>query len=188
MHEDSIVHFVGFITSLDFDKFIQRWDYFVQQHKKDSRKSILQVLSGSKGKFKYLSQHPGSGADFKFTFMNKRESEHFPEHNVKVVHMGGYLPLQVESSRQDQISSTKIVVFVRNPEADLSVYKQLPLFKKLNIYQAYYENCSYSFVLEYFVKEADAPLFLGGLHPGLRDEISIYEECSLLASKNQTFS
>src|SRR5579864_6608552 len=102
MAEETIVQFVGFITNTDFDKFVDRWSYYVKELGHTRVKATLQKQSGTKGRFKYLSKHPGPLEGFKFTFMNKRDSEHFPEHNAKVVHAGGYVAVQSESNQQDR--------------------------------------------------------------------------------------
>ena len=185
MDENTIIQFVGFITSLDFEKFVEPWDYYVQQLKNSQQKPTLQRQSGSKSKFRYVSQHPFSQGDFKFAFMNKRDSVHFPEHSVRVVHAGGYIPVQIETSRKDRDKYDNVMVFVKNQEVDLGFYRHLSLYRKLNIYQAYYENCAYAYIMEFFVKEADTTGFMSQLNPGnvnphLSDEAAFYKEYEVM--------
>jgi hypothetical protein len=185
MEENTIVQFVGFITNLDFNKFVEQWDYYVHQLNNSQQKPTLQKLTGSKSRFKYISQHPCAQGDFKFAFMNKRDSTHFPEHSVRVVHAGGYIPVQIQASRKDKEKYINIMVLVKNQEINLEFYRHLQLFRKLNIFQAYYENCAYSYIMEFFVKEADAASFIlqlnpGNINPHFSDEVAMYEEYGVI--------
>jgi hypothetical protein len=184
MNQNNIVQFVGFITSLEFDNFIQRWEYYVKLMKEKKMKNTLQKQHSGKNRYRYISQHAGSPEDFKFAFMKKRDSEHFPEHNAKVVHIGGYTSMQQEATRNDRESNLNLMLFVKNPEADLEYYRHLAPVKKLNIYQAYFENCAYAYILEFFVAEEDATALISILgtresHTRLGDELAIYEEYAL---------
>lgn len=184
MNQNVIVQFVGFITSLESDNFIQRWEYYVKLMKEKKMKNTLQKQHSGKTRYRYISQHSGSPEDFKFAFMKKRDSEHFPEHNAKVVHIGGYTAIQLEASRNDRERNLNLMLFVKNPEADLDFYRKLPEVKKLNIYQAYFENCAYAYILEFFVGEEDAASLVTTLgtretHARLGDELAMYEEYAL---------
>jgi hypothetical protein len=176
MNDDSIVQFVGFITTLDFDKFATRWDYYVKLLNTPRKQASLRKQNGSSSRYKYISKHSGMSGDFRFSFMNKRESEHFPEHNAKVVHMGGYQAIQGEKGRSDKARGMTVLVFIKGHEIELNHYRRLPLFQKLNIYQAYFENCVYTYILEFFVKEDDAKDFIAALGMGIADEAALYEE------------
>ena len=109
--------------------------------------------------------------------MNERRSEHFPEHNVKVVQIGGYLSLQVQRKRLEDEGDVKLIALISHGETDIDFYKQLLLFRHLNIHQAYYESCSYGYVMEFFVPEANADELLQLLkqRPGV--ETGIYKKC-----------
>lgn len=185
MNGNVIVQFVGFITTLDSEKFVARWNYYMQQLKTSNAKSTLQQQCGVKNRFKYISQHICPQENFKFAFMNKRDSAHFPEHNVRVVHAGGYVPVQIESNLRDKERNMNVMVFVKNPLAHIDFYRKLSLYSKLNIYQAYYENCSYAYIMEFFVKEMDVTNFVSQLNPGntnphISDEAALYEEYQVL--------
>jgi hypothetical protein len=185
MDNNTIVQFVGFITNLDFDKFVEPWEYYVQQLNNNQEKPTLQKQTGSKSRFKYISQHPCLQGDFKFAFMNKRDSAHFPEHTVRVVHAGGYIPVQIETNRKDKGKYFNVMVFIKKQEIDLEYYRRLLLYRKLNIYQAYYENCAYSYIMEFFVKEPDATGFMlqlnpGNINPHISDEAAIYKEYEVM--------
>ncbi len=180
MADGTIVQFVGFITNADFDKFVDRWSYYVKELGHTKVKATLQKQSGSKARFKYLSKHSGPPEGFKFTFMNKRDSEHFPEHNAKVVHAGGYVAVQTESNDRDKNRWLKAVVFIKDQQADMDFYRRLQFYRKLNIYQAYYENCAYAWILEYYLKETEVPEFMPQLSKVLIDEVAFYEECPVV--------
>lgn len=184
MNQNKIVQFVGFITPVVSDQFVERWEYYVQQLNINKTKSTLQKQSGVKNRFRYISQHRGLQEDFNFSFMKKRVSEHFPDMNVKVVHAGGYTALQTECNATDRKEYMNLMVFVKNHGADIPFYRNLSLYKKLNIYQAYYENCAYAYILEFFIKESDATCFMQqiptGMHHHNGDETAWYEECDMI--------
>ncbi len=180
MNEKMIVQFVGFITDLDFNKFSEKWEYYIQQMKGDTAKTTLQKQYNKKSTYKYVSQHPESQQDFRFSFMNKRNSAHFPEHNVKVTHMGGYLPVQIEGSKADRKTDLNIMLFFKRPHADVQLLRQDGFFHKINIYEAYFENCTYDSIIECFVKNSTADDFMFQLqehiHSANADDSGIYEE------------
>lgn len=151
MKKDTIVHFVGFITSLGPDEFGVGWDRYARllaDKKRDT--GFQQSVSGGKNKFTYLSQHEWTGRDSTFTFMNERKSEHFPEHNVRVVQLGGYLLLDSIKKHAVDEDDNRLMAFTGTDENDIDQYRRLP-FHLLNIHQAYFENCLYGYILEFFV-------------------------------------
>jgi hypothetical protein len=136
---------------------------------------LHQLTTEGRKKFRYISQHEGSEGDFLFNFMKERHSEHFPEHNVRVVHAGGYFPLQVKKRFTGE-NDIKLIAFISHKETDIDFYRQLPSYSHLNIYEAYYESCVYSYVMEFFVPENNATELeqLLKQRPGI--ETGIYKE------------
>ena len=183
MKKDIIVQFVGFVTSLKLNEFIPKWEGFAQKLKGKNTESFLQQHAGeTKNKFKYISQHEWNDADFDFTFMNERKSDHFPDHNVRVIQAGGYVPVQIQRKRNKENGDIKIVAFIGHDEREMNFYSDLNgLYSSLNIYQAYYESCLYSHVMEFFVKESNFAELLNQLklRPGV--ETGVYKE-SLVAA------
>jgi hypothetical protein len=176
MKKDSIIQFVGFITNLEFEEFVAKWEFYAKRFHTASSGIILQE-SVSKSRFKYLSQHVWAGKDFRFAFMKERNSEHFPEHNVKVLQAGGYTALQAERRRNEDNGDIKIMAFTNHNENDINFYKQLPGYNHLNIYQAYYESCSYGYILEFFMPETDSLVLVQQLKTRAGTEVAIYREC-----------
>ena len=178
MKKDTITQFVCFITNLDLDEFAPGWERYAKRLANNKSDAILQQQSGeTKTKFRYISQHEWPERDFDFTFMNNRRSEHFPEHNVRVVQAGGYIPLQFKKKHPGEDSDTKLIAFVSHNETELDFYHRLPFYRHLNIHQAYYESCAYGYVIEFFVPEKDTDELLLQLkqRPGI--ETGIYKEC-----------
>jgi hypothetical protein len=66
---------------------------------------------------------------------------------------------------------------------DLAAYKKLADAGGLNIYQAYYENCKYAYILEYFSGTKTVPHLRDELRLLHGAEIGIYKECKLVKSK-----
>jgi hypothetical protein len=178
MIKDTIVQFVCFVTKLDLDEFAPKWEKYAQRLMNKKKKFVLQQHAAeAKSKFQYISQHEWPEQDFDFTFMNERRSEHFPEHNVKVIQAGGYVPLEPQKRKRQNENDIKLLAFISHNETDLDFYRELPFYNQLNIHQAFYESCSYGYVLEFFVPQTNADELLALLkqRPGV--DSGIYIEC-----------
>jgi len=158
MKKDTIIQFVGFVTSVDGDTFAPEWERYAKKFMNKKTETMLQQKTGSmKSRFRYISQHEWDTPDVRFTFMNERKSEHFPEMSVQVVQAGGYIPIEFHKIKPGEHNLNKIVAFISHDENDIDFYKQLPFHKYLNIYQAFYESCSFGYVMEFFVSEKEQP-------------------------------
>lgn len=134
-----------------------------------------------KNKFKFVSRNVWPQDSFQFVFMEGRLSHNFPEGHVKVVEAGGYTPLQIECSRAKP-DTIKIIVFAKNPHTDIGTYKNIPGYRHLNIYEAYYESCKYVNIFEYFVKESALNSFKEQLDAqSSLTEVGVYKEYALMA-------
>jgi len=181
MEKNTIVQFVGFETNIEPDEFIVNWEPYAKQFASKDIEVTLEKQSGSTHRFKYLSQHKWPDVDFQFVFMKGRHSEHFPECHVKVVHAGGYIPVQIECAHDSDEHDVKLIVFIRNPETDIALYKKLPSYRCLNIYQAYFESCLYSYILEFFAEETQVPDLVKQIAVKTANlQTGIYKECMVL--------
>ena len=178
MSKDNIVQFIGFVTKLKVEEFSQTWEGYCRQFKKEPGTSILQAATDN-FKYRYISQHHCGTADFRFTFMKGRNSEHFPEQTAKVVQLGGYIAVQFQEESLNQGDGVKVFAFLDHRETELEFYKQQS-YQYLNMYEAYYENCSYGYILEYFVKATEAPELIEQLKAKNRNEISLFKEIHAL--------
>jgi hypothetical protein len=177
MKKDTIIQFVCFITNLRPDEFVPAWESYARRLMNKKTEPVLQQLTASKNKFRYISYHEWPGNDFHFSFMLGRNSEHFREQNVKVVQAGGYSLLQSEGKRKRTDNDTRLIVFISPNETDMEFYRLLPFYHHLTIYQAYYESCVYSYIMEFFVAKHDAEALeqLLQQRPGV--ETGISREC-----------
>jgi hypothetical protein len=176
MKKDSIVHFVCFVTDLNFEEFHVKWEQYARKFVTAKEVMILQQSGETKSRYKYVSKHVSQNEDFKFTFMKGRLSEHFPEQKVKVVEAGGYKPVQIECEQNDEPGDVRVLAFTSHNETDTSFFSELSMYQHLNIYQAYYESCTYGYILEFFVSATNAPDLLLQLkaRPGI--EVATYQE------------
>src|SRR4051812_19048364 len=95
--KDAIVQFVGFETSMALDDFTAQWERFAKRFiKQDIHTITLQQQVVTRSRFRYISRNKWSEDNFQFSFMGGRASDYFPDHRVKVVQAGGYLPVQLE--------------------------------------------------------------------------------------------
>ena len=178
MTKDSIVQFVCFITNLELDDFVAKWEPYAKKLlRKKEEPNLQQQVTESKNKFRYISQHEWPDSDYNFSFMNERKSDHFPEHNVRVVQIGGYVSRDATKKNTEEEGEHKLIAFISHNENDINFFRQLPFYRQLLVHQAFYESCMYGYVLEFFVPEKDAEELLLQLkqRPGV--EAGIYRNC-----------
>lgn len=179
MAKDSIIHFVGFVTSIEPEDFVAQWEQYARHFKTGAGNMVLQQQqpeSTAKNRFKYLSRHAFHDSSIRFSFMQGRSSEHFPEQQVKVVQAGGYTPVQAEYADRVHRKDVTILVFVSPKKNDSGFYRQLT-YSRINIYEAYFENCLYNSILEFIVPEKEVSGILEQLKPVEGIEVSLYREC-----------
>lgn len=176
MKKETIVQFVGFITNLEIDEFIEKWEPFAKRFMNHDN-TTLQQQAETKNRFKYISQHHWPQQDFQFSFMEGRTSDYFPEHFVKVVQAGGYTPGQIEYNGWEDNGLVKVMAFIGHRETDISFYKEQTLQRYLNIYEAFYESCAYAYIMEFFVEEIHAMNLIRHLKTRNRIEAGLYKEC-----------
>jgi hypothetical protein len=182
MIKDTVIQFVCFATKIEPDQFISEWDSFSKKLKyKKQEPVLLELASDGKNKYRYISQHECPGADFHFSFMTESRSEHFKEHRVQVVQAGGYMLLLPGKKYREEDDDVKLVTFLSHKETDINFYRELPLYRHLNIYQAYYESCTYGHILEFYIAEANAEELLRQLQQRPGVEAAIYKESAVTA-------
>jgi hypothetical protein len=180
MKKDSIFQFVCFITNLGQDEFLPKWEHYAKRFMNKKTEPALhqqQQVNGIKNRYQYISQHEWPDQDFQFSFMDERRSEHFPEHNVKVVQTGGYVRNLSEKREPEEDGDVKLISFIGHNENDIDFYRRLSHYHLLNIYQAFYESCSYGYVLEYFVPEKNAEELMQQIKQRPGTETGIYRAC-----------
>ena len=145
MREEKIVQFVCFETILGTEQFIMQWEQYTRSVNSDLDVTLQQ--SEKNGVFRYVAQHRLAAGELQFVFTKPRRSSRTPEVEIKARQAGGYSILQAERMDDAHADESKIFIFLTDPRADLNVYKQLSSHCKLNIYEAYYENFQYAYIL-----------------------------------------
>lgn len=179
MLKEKIVQFVTFETILDKEQFISHWEKFTRSDYSD--RDVLLHQSEKNGTFKYLAKHRHGGG-FKFIFERARVSSKNPRVSIKVVQEGGYSPLQLTRSSDCHPDESKVYCFIQNPQADLNQYKEMNMNGNCNVYVAYYENCRFAFILEFFVKNDHAKELQERLKHHHLDDVVIYKELMMQLS------
>ncbi len=174
MSKDQKVQFVCFETTLDKDAFIKRWEQYTRSVKSNKLVTLQQSEKG--GAFKYISQHRFAAGELLFVFSKEHRTSRVVQASIKTTQIGGYGVLQEERAPDAVGNDHKLFGFLTDPKADLTLYKKLPVPFKLNIYEAFYENCKYAYILEYFVKAKDAVMLQSELSLHGLDEADIYKE------------
>jgi hypothetical protein len=177
MRANNKVHFVCFETTLDKDEFIKRW----KQYTRSSNSNIDVTLQQSykNGVFKYVAQHRFANDEIQFMFSKYGRTSRIAQERISTVQTGGYIMTQGERLQNASANESKIFIFIPDPSTDLNAYKTFATAAKLNIYDAYYENCKYAYILEYFIKTKDIPMFTEQLKAQEAPEFEIYKECRL---------
>lgn len=180
MSTDKIVHFVWFETSLDKDQFIPKWESFVRSDNSDG--DVTLQVSKKNNLFRYIAQHRCGADEFQFIFTKAAKITRSKEVEIKVKQVGGYSVLQEEKTNETKSGESKVFAFLSN-NTDLKNYKEMQFNSKLNIYEAYYENCEFAYILEYFVKDKSVTELVEQLQQQNTAEIGIYKECLVHAAK-----
>ncbi|MDX2046148.1 MAG: hypothetical protein SFU87_05150 [Chitinophagaceae bacterium] len=157
MKKEMIVQFVCFETVMGFDEFVVQWERYAKKllSRKADDVTLLQEAE-VKNKYKYISLNTCGSDDFNFVFMKGRLSDHFPEGGVKVVQAGGYMPLQMNGQHNKGNDDIKIFAFITDARKGPDLYKEVEGYRKMNIYEAYYESCRYAYIIEFFTQEINA--------------------------------
>src|SRR6185503_19189354 len=177
MKKDVITQFVCFTTNIDDSQFKSVWDQHATEVVKGKHNMTLQraVKTGKKSKYNFVSQYASATADFRFAFMKGKNAEHFPDHTARVIQIGGYLPVQIQSI--DEKGDVKIIAFLSSPQTDFGFYHR-QTYRHLNIYEAYYENCTYQYIMEFFVQESEADALIQQLMTQSGIEAAMYKGIS----------
>ena len=174
MRVSKVVHFVCFETSLNIEQFLKRWEEYSPSI--NSARNVTLQQSEKNGTFHYIAQHYCVPGELHFVFTKPARSSRIPREKIKTKHVGGYSVLQSESTEDMHANESKIFAFIIYPETDLNGYRQLATYNKLNIYEAYYENCEYAYILEFFVKSTHIKELVLQLKHHNVAEIGIYQE------------
>lgn len=177
MRENKKAQFVCFETTLDKEEFLKRWKQFKRSANSDTDVTMQQ--SQKDGLFRYIAQHRLKEDDAQFLFSKEGRSSRIAQERITTTIVGGYSMFQAEMKNDAGVNDSKIFVFLTEANIDLSPFKALSAGGKLNIYQAYYQNCKYSYILEYFVKSKNTPLFLEQLKSLDAAEVGVYKELKL---------
>ena len=174
MRIDKIVHFVHFETLLSSDDFLTRWEHYKRSANIDENVILQESKKGNV--FSYIAEHHCDSYEFKFTFTKGAKLTRAKQAEIKTKQLGGYSVVQLENPGHAKRDDYKLFIFIDNSFPDLAVYKQNLPFGKLNIYKAYFENCSYSYILEYFIKSKDIPAFQENLKQLNESPPAVYKE------------
>lgn len=161
MQQESIVHFLCFITALDTKEFATQWDDYVKALNINKKKAILyKEIKAGKNSFGYIAKVELNEEDFQLPFINERKPGHLSESGVRVLQLGGYMAVKQEPVMHDNNKNTIIIAFVQHNENDMAYYQDLPLYSQLSIHQAYYESSNYGYIMEFIVPAPEAETLL----------------------------
>jgi hypothetical protein len=180
MKKDTLVQLIGFITTLEQDDFTANWELFAGRFIRHDVKTSLQRNAGPKARYKYISWHQWAQDDLQPAFAKKKRSESFPEHMVKLVEFGSYMAEQPNISTGHK-GLTKVLAFVGEEGNDVDFYTQAGLQQSVNVYQAYYQSCTYASVYEYWVEPKNCEALIQHLKTKHGNEVAAYVDCPVPA-------
>lgn len=182
MKEDSIVHFVCFDTTLDITPFMRRWEEYTRSVNSDTDVTMQQSIK--RNSFRYIAQHHCAAGELRFAFTkSSKRSPHIAQTSITEQEAGGYSILQMERKGDTHANESKVFVFINSAQTDIEAYRNLSVHSKLNIYSAYYENCKYAFILEYFVSNKYAEALMEQLNQFKGIETGVYKQYVLQAER-----
>jgi hypothetical protein len=180
MKKETIVQFVFFETHASPDDFLNQWEPYSKliPHRGPV---ILQQSNDQKNGLRFLSQHVCYADDFQFIFKKNRRPAHSPEVQIKIRELGGYTVIHTENTSHTHTRGKKVMMFSTDPKADVAMYCLLTPAGHVTVYQAYFESCVYTYILEFFVANEQADELAGKLRQDNRlSETVIFQDCSLL--------
>ncbi|HXS57724.1 MAG TPA: hypothetical protein VN726_16435 [Hanamia sp.] len=184
MTPNTKVQFILFDTILPAEPFMKRWKEYTRSSNSDADVTLQQ--SSHHGGFRYIAQHRFAREEVQFVFAKEKRSSRIPQESIRSQMAGGYAISQAGRLSDTGPGERKVFAFITDPATDLTIFKDLSRQGQLNIYEPYYENCKYCFILEYFVKRKPA----GGLVEQLKNleimDAAVYQECKIPKSLNMT--
>ena len=177
MTPNIIVQFVTFETVLSAEPFMSRWKEYARSSKSDA--DITLQKSENNGSFKYIAQHRFASEEVQFVFSKEKRSSRLAQEIIKSNLAGGYSFLQAEQLTEAGPNERKVFAFISDPQTNLMVYKDLSREGKLNIYEPYYQNCKYAYILEYFIKSNQAEGLVEQLKKLDTADAAIYQVCKI---------
>lgn len=174
MTTDTKVQFVCFETTLDREPFMKRWKAYNRSLRSDADVILQQCRKD--GMFLYIAQHRFESNDVQFEFTKEGRSGRVVQERIKTTIAGGYGLMQLQNAKSAAHDESKIFVFIDNAASNLALYNKLADTHKLNIYQAYFQNCAHAYILEYFVKNKYASQLAEQLEKHDAAKPGIYQE------------
>lgn len=187
MKKDSIVHFVGYVTTAAKPVFVDQWSQYIKEYKGLQGLMQLQEKTAGTGKYDFISRHVFNERDFNFPFVKGRISENFPDHGAKVNMLGGYVPVESKkNARKEKVTQT-IIACMNRDRTDIDEYRLLSGDAVMNIYEPFFENCKFSLIMEFLVSKQQAPLLLEELLKRKDSpEISMFKDCPVLSGSKSS--
>jgi len=185
MKDSFIVQFVCFTTNTRVNDFIREWDQYAKRYLDKPREFTLQQQFFTRSRFNYVSRHYWPIDDFQFSFMNKKRSDFFHEQHVKVIQAGGYVEVGKNYRPKTAANLQVVLAFIDHNETDLNYYEDPKHYSHLNKYQAFYENCLFGHVYEYFITEEHWPALLAALKCKKGNEAGLYRNCDVPSATEQ---
>ncbi|MBI3140012.1 MAG: hypothetical protein HYZ15_15655 [Sphingobacteriales bacterium] len=178
MTSASIIHFIGFVTRLDSEKFIPAWEQYAKKEMfRKKAPLLLHQENGSRNKFSFISQHSWPESETHFSFTKSDKAGYFHDMPVQVVHIGGYQSIGQINTHLHKDVDCRLLVMAGHHENDPAFFQSIPGSFRLNSYQAYYESCTHGYLFEYFADEQGMEEIINTLKQRTGTEHIIYKDC-----------
>lgn len=184
METNNIYEFVCFETLLELKDFRQQWDEFAKVFlEKGVQRIVLNKKNGEKIKYRYISKKQWPLDSFQDVFSESKIPGSFAASQVKVVPTGGYASVEMGHDKKTGKAEVQVIVFVHDDIIDIKKLRESKSFKSMNIYEAFYQNSQYNYIIEFFTDKANQDALIAEIkNEFMKAEIGIYAEAASIMS------
>jgi len=183
MENNNIYEFVCFETLLELKDFRQQWDEFAKVFMdKGVQKIVLNKKNGEKNKYRYISKKQWPLDSFQDVFSESKIPGSFAASQVKVIPTGGYASVEIGHDKKAGKTEVQVIAFVHDDIIDIKKLRESKLFKAMNIYEAFYQNSQYNYIIEFFTDKTKQDALVAEIkNEFMKAEIGTYAEAATIS-------
>ncbi len=183
MDKNNIYEFVCFETLLDLKDFQQQWSEFAKVFlDKGVERIVLNKKDSEKIKYRYISKKQWPMESFQDVFSAAKLPGSFAANQVKVVPKGGYASVEMGHAKKADKSEVQVIAFVHDDVIDKEKLHALNLSKSMNIYEAFYQNSKYNYIIEFYTDKTNSAKLIEAIKQEfMKAEVGVYAEAAVLS-------
>lgn len=183
MKKNNIYEFVCFETLLELKDFRQQWDEFARFFlDKGVERIVLNKKDSEKIKYRYVSKKQWPVESFQDVFSAAKLPGSFAANQVKVLPKGGYASIEMGHEKKAEKTEVQVIAFVHDDIIDTKKMRENKLCKSMNIYEAFYQNSKYNYIIEFFTDKAHTDQLVAAIKNEFsKAEIGVFAEAAVLS-------